>query len=125
MKKQSKSKTGKAKQTKANQQRSQPPSQIQAPKHRRLWLASKLVVGTVVTVLGLVATFVSLWGPLWPTAPLFSPGMPSSGSPFDVPFTVTNRSVIFFIRNLIIHCALNYIERNGTKVENIGISMDG
>ena len=110
MKKRSKSKAGKATRTQTRQQRSKPPSQIQVQKHRRLWLASKWVAGTVMTLLGLGATVVALWGPFWPTAPIFSPGYPSNSSPFDVPFTVYNKSIIFPINDVTITCSVENVK---------------
>jgi hypothetical protein len=84
------------------QRLSEPP----LPRHRRLWRASKWFLGVAAAVIGLVASVAGLWGPIWPTEPIFSSAFPSSGLPLEVPFAVANKSVIFPIRDLNIRCGL-------------------
>src|ERR1043165_5852226 len=71
---------------------------------RYWWSGAKAVVAVFVGILGLLATFVTLVGPVWPTGPDFSPGVPSSSSPWDIPFVVANKSALFPIRKLTITC---------------------
>jgi hypothetical protein len=80
------------------------PAQPQARMHRVLWRAVKAVFGFVVVLVGLIGGAYTMWGPPWPTEPSFVPGAPSFGSPLDVPFTVTNKSSVFSIKNLHISC---------------------
>jgi hypothetical protein len=56
--------------------------------------------------IGFVATLSSIFGPVWPTTPLFSPGAPSFGHPLDVPFTVSNTSTLFDVYALKINCTI-------------------
>jgi hypothetical protein len=72
--------------------------------HRVLWRAVKAVFGFVVVLVGLIGGAYTMWGPPWPTEPGLVPGAPSFGSPLDVPFTVTNKSSVFSIKNLHISC---------------------
>jgi hypothetical protein len=46
-------------------------------------------------------------GPPWPVPPSFSPGPPSSGSAFDIPFQVENKSALFGLNNLKITCIVD------------------
>ncbi|MDQ6703003.1 MAG: hypothetical protein M3Z96_07835 [Pseudomonadota bacterium] len=96
------------------------------PRPRRLWLDVKLVSGIVVTVLGLLAAIVGILGPPWPTEPSFSPGFPSAGSPFDIPFTVTNKSALFRISNLTLVCKISFARTLlGDTFENISVNSTG
>jgi hypothetical protein len=64
------------------------------------------------------------WGPPWPTPPVFVPGYPSSGgpySPFDVPFTVTNKSALFPIKNLEIRCVLQPVRLTTITIKDIAV----
>jgi hypothetical protein len=75
------------------------------PPHRWMGKWVKWAVGTPLAVMafGLTAV-INVWGPPWPTEPVFAPGLPSAGSPLDVPFAVTNKSALFAITNLQITC---------------------
>ncbi len=65
------------------------------------------ILGFIVgPLLAIAVAFYTFIGPFWPTDPDFSPEYPSSGSPFDVPFDVTNRSGIFELHDLSILCGL-------------------
>lgn len=55
---------------------------------------------------GLVASISGIFGPVWPTTPMFSPGVPSFAHPLDIPFTVTNNSFIFDVYALKIECLI-------------------
>jgi hypothetical protein len=79
------------------------PIESTSPSH--LGSASKWAIGTGVALLGFIASVDQIWGPPWPTRPAFSPGVPS-GSPFDVPFKVENKSAFFEFSNLTISCEL-------------------
>lgn len=74
--------------------------------YRGLWNIGKSLIACAVLVIGIVGSIVGIFGPIWPTRPAFSPGYPSFGQPLDVPFSVSNESVIFGIRSLKIRCAL-------------------
>ena len=80
---------------------SQPPSRFHLTKYRR-WLLKAVAIFS--GVLGIVASVAGFWGPFWPTAPTFSPGFPSAGLPLEIPFNVTNSSVLFPIEGLKIAC---------------------
>ena len=71
----------------------------------RWWFrALRRSFGVVVLILGVIASIYGIWGPVWPTAPEFSPGAPSSSLALDVPFNVANKSSLFAIGNLTIKC---------------------
>jgi hypothetical protein len=70
-----------------------------------LGLAAK-VIAFLVASIGLVGSIYGIWGPPWPTEPVFAPGNASLGSPFDVPFLVTNKSALFRLNNLSIICEI-------------------
>jgi hypothetical protein len=83
----------------------QPPAKAPTQMHRRLWLAAKVAALFVAGVFGFVASIYQIeGGPPWPTAPSFSPGPPSFGAAFDVPFRVENKSALVSIRGLQIKC---------------------
>jgi hypothetical protein len=90
---------------------SQPPTESHAQgslwsAHKRLW---ELLIACGV-VLGLAASIAGLWGPFWPTEPNFSPGYPSNSSPFDIPFTVSNKSNTFSINNMTVTCIVDDVQ---------------
>jgi hypothetical protein len=98
----------------------------QAPKEHPRWIrVAKWIVGTVIVgSLGLVASVYQIWGgPPWPTAPAFAPGAPSFGSALDVPFIVTNKSVLFPIKKLHILCSANRIVVGPPNWQVRGISF--
>ena len=66
----------------------------------------KTIGNGALAILALATAFYTFIGPFWPTEPEFSPSYPSNGSPFDVPFDVTNRSGVFAIHDLSISCGL-------------------
>ena|GEM_PF-4860984 len=86
-----------------------PPRQslLQLIRSHPYWLVTSSVVAFVALSIGVISGLSDiLGGPLWPTPPTFSPGLPSSGSPLAVPFDVTNKSSLFDIQNLKIDCGL-------------------
>ena len=97
------------------------PSQTKLAKDRRIYPVIRRLVVFLVGVLGLIATICGIWGPIWPTRPVFFPGFPSNASPFDVPFNVINKSIIFDLKNLSVSCKLISIrlesETDGSVVE--------
>lgn len=98
---------GKAPRPQTTPRQSPPQVQSQAAPPRMGWRVAKWALWTApVAVLAIASGFASLWGPPWPTAPEFSPGPPSRGQPFDVPFVVKNRSALFPIRGLSLDCHL-------------------
>jgi hypothetical protein len=70
------------------------------------WVVGTLVVGTVSFV---ASVYQIEGGPPWPVAPTFSPGFPSAGNAFDVPFTITNKSAFFSLNHLEILCGLENV----------------
>jgi hypothetical protein len=99
----------------------QSPMSHQMPVRRHLIQALRVGVGggalAMVTLIGFVY---EVWGLVWPTAPIFLPGVPSSGSAFYVPFSVTNKSILFPIRNLTLGCIiLNLETKHGNIVNTI------
>jgi hypothetical protein len=88
-----------------------------SPAKRPRWIrVAEWILGTLILTMGAIASVYQLWGgPPWPTVPSFSPGLPSSGPPLDVPFLVTNKSVFFRLDNLKIHCLVRLIKTT-TKI---------
>jgi hypothetical protein len=105
--------------------RNRPPPPMQPPPKCPFGKAACKFVGSLGKILGIISNypwtaFVALSvflgvvggaytiaeGPPWPTTPLFSAQVPSFGSPFDAPFDVTNKSGLFDIHNLTIHCEI-------------------
>jgi hypothetical protein len=66
--------------------------------------AGEWVIRAAIVALGIFASIVGIWGPPWPTSPVFSPGLPSYGAAVDVPFEVGNKSLLFGFSNLKISC---------------------
>lgn len=62
--------------------------------------------GALIVLVGLISAFVTIFGPLWPTAPSFEPGAPSLGSAFNIPFKITNDSALVPITGLTFKCHL-------------------
>jgi len=58
----------------------------------------------VAFLLSLAANIVQIWGPPWPTDPMFFAGPYSFDAPFDALFIVQNRSVFFSIRRPQFFC---------------------
>jgi hypothetical protein len=74
--------------------------------HRRLRMAAKVAAGFLAVLIGLLSGVYGNWGPPWPTAPSFAPGVPASGSPLDVTFNGTNTSVLFPVPDLFVNCEM-------------------
>jgi hypothetical protein len=79
-------------------------------------------IGLPVAVLGVLAGIDQVFGPPWPTAPIFDPGTPSFSSPLSVPFYVKNGSILFPVTNLTIICHIIHVDTSdkGT-LDNINI----
>jgi hypothetical protein len=88
--------------------------------HHRLWS----IIGVAATIFGVIGGIDYFFGRPWPTDPIFSPGFPSAGSPFLVPFTVTNKSM-FPISDLVITCRLNYAKTNGADFARDSFQISG
>jgi len=74
-------------------------------------------VSAGVVLLGLIASVDQIWGPPWPTQLDFDPGPPDASLPFDVPFTVRNRSTVFDATAVQLGCLLEKVEfRNGGRL---------
>jgi hypothetical protein len=76
--------------------------------HQHLISIGKLTISVALALSAVVGVLYELVGPLWPTQPVFSPGHPSFGTPFDIPFKVENKSGLFAICNIKITCHLIY-----------------
>lgn len=83
--------------------------------HRPLLTACKVVFGFLITAAGLVLGVTNFLGPPWPTEPIFSPGAPSFGFPFDVPFSVSNKSSISWIRRAKFACRAEWWATNNSS----------
>jgi hypothetical protein len=62
------------------------------------------IVGVLVSAIGIVAAIDGLFGPIWPTGPVFDLGYPVVYDPFTLAFTVTNPSIVFPIYDARIEC---------------------
>ena len=87
-----------------------------------LWRAIKVIVPSLVALIGLIASIDALWGPPWPINPEFSPGPPSFGSSFDIPFLVTNKSALFSFSDLKITCVLLRFKAVGSTGATIAVA---
>jgi hypothetical protein len=79
---------------------------------RRHWSWSLRVIflllwSLLIVALDQTANIVGIWGPFWPVEPIFSAGAPAFGFAFDIPFSVTNKSSVFPIRNLTVTCVVS------------------
>jgi hypothetical protein len=83
--------------------------------------------GSIIVVLGLVASVYGIWGPIWPTAPEFSPGSPSFSFPLDVPFVVTDKSILFSIENFTIKCHVIFARLSTSQkaLRDVTIGIEG
>jgi hypothetical protein len=88
----------------------------------RLRLAAKVIPGFLVTLIGLIASIYGIWGAPWPTKPRFSPGLPSFGSSFDIPFIVTNKSAFFALSNLTVTCVLLRFRAEGANGAQVRVA---
>jgi hypothetical protein len=87
-----------------------------------LWRLLRWAMGGGLALVGLSGSiYALLGGSFWPTEPRFSPGPPSLGSSFDVPFTVTNDSKFFRVYHLNISCALLKLTLEGPS--NIPVTI--
>ena len=78
-----------------------------------------LLVFTI-TAFGLVSAVSGVSGgpPLWPAALVIEPGTPDQSKPFDVPFTISNRSIFFDAIDVQFACAMvEIVFENGRTVE--------
>jgi hypothetical protein len=78
-------------------------AEAKAKQRQRILHITEFAFGSALAIFGLVYSFL---GPPWPTAPTFAPLQPSFGSPFDAPFAVSNKSILFGITDLAIECNL-------------------
>jgi len=67
-----------------------------------MWIVSVFAVYYVAKVLDFV-------GPIWPTVPEIRPNVVGANNPMDIPFSVTNKSVLFDIKKPVFHCVAVYI----------------
>jgi hypothetical protein len=81
--------------------------------------------------LSIAANIVQIWGPFWPTELDFAPVALSFGHPFEVPFVVTNKSVVFGLSNLRLSCHLisfraqNNVNHSVGSINNVRVSIVG
>jgi hypothetical protein len=121
---------GKAVPKLAINQRISQPAIAQAQTHRRLSTASKSVIALLLGMATLISAGYEVFGPPWPISPVFSPGPPSFGAAFDIPFAVENRSAFFPIENLNIICVVTISlvgSSNGSppQINHVGINVGG
>ena len=56
---------------------------------------------------------------IWPTVPEIHPNAVGSNKPLDIPFSVTNKSVVFDIEKPVFNCAAFYIHvKRGITISN-------
>ena len=99
---------------------------------RRWFLTIKWVIGGAITLFitlfGVIAGVVSIWGPPWPTGPTVHPTGLDSAKPLTVPFDIVNKSIFFSVHIRFIGCGfLNEFTVNpGTKIipSLIGFGVD-
>ena len=101
---------------------------LSAPKPIRRYLlqGANLAIVLVVGSIGFVASVNGLFGPFWPTVPVFSLGSPSSGSPFDIPFSIANNSILFPLTNFVVKCEVSDVTTmNNNKFDNVSFQILG
>lgn len=77
-------------------------------------------------LLSLAANIVQLWGPFWPTAPVFQPTAPAYGQPTNIAFSVENKSAVFDIKNMHIGCLIiNSLTKNKNGVVQLNLEVEG
>jgi hypothetical protein len=76
-----------------------------------------IILASIVAAFGIVSSISAVSGgpPLWPAALVIEPGTSDQLQPFDVPFTVSNPSVLFDATDIQFACGLM-----GTVLENSG-----
>ena len=62
-----------------------------------------------------VAYYLGTVGPIWPTEPEIRPNGVSANNPFDIPFSITNKSVLFDIKKPVFDCWATYIRMSREK----------
>ncbi len=88
--------------------------------NREIWFrVGRWSIGVVSFALGVIASVAGIWGVPWPTDPVFSAEPPSSASPFDNPFDVSNKSGFIDIHDLYIHC-----EVYSAKTKRLTVTKD-
>lgn len=118
-----KPKKPKPKQKRSTQAPPQKPIELPEPKRLHLFTRVKWAAIFVAGVLGLVASIVAIWGPVWPTKPSIDVGPPSSEGPFSVSFQVTNASVLFPLQHLTLLCGIYYIHTDHHQSMEGGFSL--
>lgn len=73
---------------------------------RRLWRATKWAFATPLSLFGLVAGAVGIWGPLWPVDPEIRPRDPSS---LVLPFVVQNKSGLIDMVEPTFRCGVDFV----------------
>lgn len=74
------------------------------------WKVAKPVGATIAAIVGLSGSLAGIWGPFWPTRPYIHPAGTDPGSPFSLPFTVANRSVLFPLKNARVSCIISRVD---------------
>ena len=93
------------------------------PKYFHVRLATKLIGVFALASIAFGVTTYAIWGPLWPIEPIFSPAPPSSAAPFDIPFTVENKSVLFSIEELSITCQIISLPKENRQVVHSNVTI--
>jgi hypothetical protein len=78
--------------------------------HRRWARAIKWTIGAAITLFGLVAGVVGVWGPPWPADPEIHPHDTVDGSSLVLPFIVKDRSALFDIPNVTFDVELIWLK---------------
>jgi hypothetical protein len=81
--------------------------QLRAAAHIRLYNGMKWAAFFVVPILSIVSVIYTIWGPIWPTAPVMSFHDTVDASSTVLPFKITNRSLFFGINDMNITCGVD------------------
>ena len=89
------------------------PMPVQATDHvdlQKHWpRAIKWTIGAAITLFGLVAGVVGIWGPPWPVDPEIHPHDTVDGSSLVLPFIVKDRSALFDMPNVTFRCGIDLV----------------
>ncbi|MDA8247590.1 MAG: hypothetical protein M0Z28_00270 [Rhodospirillales bacterium] len=103
-----------------------PPPPIK-PSGWHAWKLLKLICAIFIGGMGLSASIDQIWGPFWPTTPNIYPASNDPGSPFSLPFSISNKSILFSYTSVVADCLIDKVEINGQTIisnSQIAFRMD-
>ena len=77
---------------------------------RQAWRLIKIPIVFGVGLIAFGAGLNDLWGPFWPTVPYVEPAAIDPASPFSLPFSVKNRSILFTDHAVTYRCVFGRID---------------